>query len=63
MPSAKYLICNDGSDVSAWSWTLVAPNGKEIAESKYGYNSKSACMRAVNSVRKHAKTYRIEEEC
>lgn len=37
-----------------WRWRLLAANGKRIAGSGEGYKSKSACIAAIELVRKSA---------
>lgn len=43
----------------SWYWHLKAPNGKIIAQGE-GFNSKQACLSSIASVRRWAKTPRIE---
>jgi uncharacterized protein len=34
----------------SWRWSLVAANGKTVADSAEGYSSRSACVEAMNRV-------------
>lgn len=60
MVKTRYIIRKRTGEL--WSWKLAASNGKIIAEGSEFYSSKSHCIRAINSVRRNAKTYRIEED-
>ncbi|MFC6824958.1 HVO_2922 family protein [Halopelagius fulvigenes] len=37
-----------------WRWRLVAPNGKIIADSGEGYQSKQGVERGIDSVKRNA---------
>jgi hypothetical protein len=45
---AKAKIYQDKS--GKWRWSFIAPNGRVIADSSEGYNSKRNVLRAFESV-------------
>jgi len=56
--AAKYDIYKDSKD--EYRFRLKAPNGEIIAVSE-GYESKSACLNGIESVRKNAPEAEIVE--
>jgi uncharacterized protein YegP (UPF0339 family) len=50
----KYWIYKDA--VGEWRWTLVAANGRTIADSGEGYVNQGDCVRALQLVKGSAAT-------
>ena len=49
MRNGKYIIHRGVTDSKMWYWSLVAGNGKTIADGSEGYKTKSNAMRAAEN--------------
>ena len=57
MPAGKFEVYKDNA--GKFRWRLRASNGEEIASGQ-GYESKEACIKGVESVKKNAPMAEIE---
>lgn len=39
-----------------WRWTFIAPNGRKMADSGEGYQTRTACEQAINTLKAQAPT-------
>lgn len=56
-PSAEFRVYKDKA--GEWRWSLVAPNGRMIADSGEGYTSKQGCLNGIDSVKQNAPRAKI----
>ena len=59
MPEYKFKVYRDKQ--GEWRWTMLAPNGRKIADSAEGYKKKSNCLTGLYRVRAEAQSALIIE--
>jgi uncharacterized protein YegP (UPF0339 family) len=55
----KFRIYKDTK--GEYRWTLIASNGRKIADSGEGYTSKSNCEAAITSIKSGASSATVED--
>src|SRR5882724_11843767 len=57
--SMKFKVYQDVQ--KQYRWTLFASNGRKLADSGEGYNNKSDCLSALQSIKNGAATAPVED--